>query len=142
MDRVDLSTGRLADREPAAAPVEIPIAGGRGARRSAVENARLTGAPIAVPFAKFNDGRGFSIAHLLRSEHGFTGEILATGHLIPDQALHLLRAGFDTVQLADKERLPHWQRALEAYGGAYQSALRNPLLRRREASLRRHLRVA
>jgi uncharacterized protein (DUF934 family) len=50
---------------------------------------------IAIPFAKFSDGRGYSIARRLRDEMHFSGEIRATGEVLLDQIPLLLRCGFD-----------------------------------------------
>ena len=133
MTRVDLKTAAAIDSAPGEV-TEITVTATREERAAAVAAAIAGKHPIAVPFAKFNDGRGFSIARLLRSDQGFQGEILATGHTIPDQALHLLRSGFDTVEVADASRLSQWLKSLAIYGGAYQPAARNPLALRREAS--------
>jgi uncharacterized protein (DUF934 family) len=60
---------------------------------------------IALNFPTFKDGRGYSQARLLR-EHGFAGELRATGQILRDQFLFLVRAGFDAlevVKLADAE---------------------------------------
>ena len=40
---------------------------------------------IAVDFPKFTDGRGYSIARLLRDRHGFRGELRAIGDVLRDQ---------------------------------------------------------
>ena len=39
---------------------------------------------VQIDFPAFGDGRGFSLAVRLRKDKGFTGEIRAGGHLIPD----------------------------------------------------------
>ena len=39
---------------------------------------------IAVNFPKFTDGRGYSIAALLRSRYGFKGELRAIGDVLRD----------------------------------------------------------
>lgn len=73
-----------------------------------------------VDFPAFGDGRGFSLAVRLRKDFGFKGEIRATGPVIPDQALFLLRAGFDTVEAAD-ERKAAFDAALDRFPGFYQT---------------------
>jgi len=73
-----------------------------------------------VEFPAFGDGRGFSLAVRLRKDFGFKGEIRATGPVIPDQALFLLRAGFDTVDVT-AERKPAFEAALSRFPGFYQS---------------------
>ena len=73
-----------------------------------------------IEFPAFGDGRGFSLAVRLRKDFGFKGEIRAVGPVIPDQALFLLRAGFDTVDVAD-ERKAAFEAALGKFPGFYQS---------------------
>jgi uncharacterized protein (DUF934 family) len=51
---------------------------------------------IAVNFPKFNDGRGFTCARNLR-KYGFTGDIRAIGHVIPDQFPSLIGCGFSSI---------------------------------------------
>lgn len=133
MKHVDLNTGSETALH-ADELLELPVTASWKERSAAVAAAVQSGCPIAIPFAKFSDGRGFSVAHLLRSEHGYRGKLIATGHTIPDQVRHLVRTGFDTVQVKDASRLPHWQKSLVSYRSAYQSALRNPVALRRAAS--------
>ncbi|NVJ69765.1 MAG: DUF934 domain-containing protein [Alphaproteobacteria bacterium] len=75
---------------------------------------------VVVEFPAFGDGRGFSLAVRLRKDLGFKGEIRATGPVIPDQATFLLRAGFDTVEVAD-ERAAAFGAALKRFDHFYQS---------------------
>jgi len=53
---------------------------------------------IAVNFPKFADGRGYSIAVLLRSRYGYSGELRAIGDVLRDQFNYLSRCGFDALQ--------------------------------------------
>jgi uncharacterized protein (DUF934 family) len=46
-------------------------------------------------FPSFRDGRAYSQARLLRERHGFAGELRATGQVLRDQFVFMLRAGFD-----------------------------------------------
>ena len=55
-------------------------------------------AHIAIDFAHFADGRGFSWARILRDE-GFTGHLRAMGHIMPDQFRHAMAVGFDDIAL-------------------------------------------
>ena len=130
MARIDLHTATLTPCDARTAITITNDADG-SAQRDAVRRADDTA--IAIPFPKFNDGRGFSLANILRRQHRFTGELRATGHVLPDQAIHLLRAGFDTVDISDPAALPDWQAALGRYRGSYQSALGNPGELRRDA---------
>ena len=79
---------------------------------AALAAAAATAGPIAIRFPAFGDGRGHSLAVLLRERHGFKGEIRAVGYLIPDLAPFLLRSGFDTVELADTGEIETWKAAL------------------------------
>jgi len=75
---------------------------------------------VAIDFPAFTDGRGFSLAVRLRKDLGFKGEIRATGHVIPDQAQFLMRAGFDTVDAPD-ERSEAFENALVRFKEFYQT---------------------
>jgi uncharacterized protein (DUF934 family) len=50
---------------------------------------------IALVFPSFRDGRAYTQARLLRERHGFDGELRATGQVLRDQFVFMLRAGFD-----------------------------------------------
>ena len=56
-------------------------------------------ASIALVFPSFRDGRAYSQARLLRERHGFAGELRATGQVLRDQFVFMLRAGFDTFEV-------------------------------------------
>ncbi len=64
---------------------------------------------IDVRFATFKDGRGFSLAAMLR-QNGYEGGLRAVGHLLPDQKDALLRSGFDTVEADDASAPARWAR--------------------------------
>jgi len=72
---------------------------------------------IAIRFEKFGDGRGFSLAAMLR-ERGYKGVLKAVGDLLPDQAGLLRRAGFDRIASDVKPASPRWKRA--HFSHAYQ----------------------
>jgi len=74
---------------------------------------------IAVEFAAFTDGRGFSLATQLR-QHGFRGELRATGAILVDQLHYLQRCGFDAFELDAKQDLTVALEALAAFSKAYQ----------------------
>ncbi|UUX49909.1 DUF934 domain-containing protein [Nisaea acidiphila] len=81
---------------------------------------------VILFFPKFNDGRAFSQARLLRDRYGFKGEIRATGHVIQDQYLFLQRCGVDAVEVPDENLLDAWNRAHKRFKGYYQPALAVP----------------
>lgn len=56
---------------------------------------------VAIRFPKFNDGRGYSLARLLRDRHGYRGELRAVGDVLVDQVEALFRVGFDTLEIDD-----------------------------------------
>lgn len=78
---------------------------------------------VAVQFGKFRDGRGFTQARALREYHGFTGEVRAIGHVLPDQFRMLLRCGVSTVQVAEGTDAALWARSRERITHSYQHAL-------------------
>ena len=79
---------------------------------------------IFVEFPAFTDGRGFSLARLLRQRHGYDGLLVADGQLIPDQFAFALQCGFDAVRIDEAELARHtpeaWQAALNAFDLTYQ----------------------
>ena len=88
---------------------------------------------IAIDFPVFMDGRGFSIARLLRERYQYTGELRAVGHIIRDQLCYLKRCGFNAFCLNEDVDLNHAITSLTDFTEAYQSAAdeRQPLFRRR-----------
>lgn len=56
---------------------------------------------IRIPFPGFADGRGFTLARLLR-RRGFAGRLRAVGHVIADQYAMARRCGFDEVEISDE----------------------------------------
>jgi uncharacterized protein (DUF934 family) len=76
---------------------------------------------VVVEFPAFTDGRGFSLGVRLRKDLRFKGEIRATGPVMPDQALFLLRAGFDSVVITDARRMDAFKVALNRFKDFYQT---------------------
>ncbi|MBI1868302.1 MAG: DUF934 domain-containing protein [Methylocystis sp.] len=78
---------------------------------------------IAIAFPAFADGRGFSLARLLRRA-GFTGELRASGRIVADQYLHAVGCGFDRIEipddLAERQGEAQWRAALHARSLSYQ----------------------
>jgi uncharacterized protein (DUF934 family) len=56
-------------------------------------------AVVALVFPTFRDGRAYSQARLLRERHRYDGELRATGQVLRDQFVFMLRAGFDAFQV-------------------------------------------
>lgn len=64
--------------------------------------AQFSGAQaIRIDFPSFADGRGFTLAKMLRLA-GFTGRLRANGHVIADQYAMARRSGFDEVSISDE----------------------------------------
>lgn len=97
------------------------------AQRLAIANdadpreADLSGiAVIELNFPKFNDGRAFSQAFLLRRRLGFSGEIRATGDVLIDQLVQMQRSGFTQAVLRADQNLAHGQALLAHFPAFYQ----------------------
>lgn len=58
---------------------------------------------IGVHFPAVADGRGYSIATLLRTRYRYRGEVRAIGAVERDYLHFLARAGFDAFEVADPE---------------------------------------
>lgn len=88
---------------------------------------------IAVNFPVFTDGRGFSIARLLRERVGFTGELRAIGYLLRDQLCYMKRCGFTSFDLPEGQDLQLAMESLDDFTEYYQGAVdvAEPLFRRR-----------
>ena len=76
---------------------------------------------LILEFEAFRDGRGFSLAALLRGQ-GYRGRLIAAGKVLPDQARHLRRCGFDAVELPPGADAAPWRRMDQVFSAAYQSA--------------------
>lgn len=90
---------------------------------------------IAIPFAAFKDGRGYSTARLLRERHGFTGELRAIGNVLRDQLAFMERCGFDSFEYAGKTDAAEAVRAFRDIAAVYQTAADR---RASAAALRNH----
>jgi uncharacterized protein (DUF934 family) len=80
-------------------PLGLLVEPGQDIRTIAPDLPRF--ALVAVVFPKFTDGRGYSLAHQLRSHFGFAGELRATGEILFDQLQFLARCGFDSFEISD-----------------------------------------
>lgn len=88
---------------------------------------------IAVNFPKFSDGRGYSIARLLRERLGYSNELRAIGDVLLDQLQFMKRCGFDTYALRPDKDINKAARCLNFFSQGYQAATDTelPLFRRR-----------
>lgn len=88
---------------------------------------------IAVNFPKFSDGRGYSIARLLRERLNYRNELRAVGDVLLDQLQFMKRCGFDTYVLRADKDITKAARCLNFFTQGYQAATDTdvPLFRRR-----------
>jgi uncharacterized protein (DUF934 family) len=91
---------------------------------------------VAVRFPKFGDGRGFSLARLLRERYGYKGELRAIGAVGRDHLYYMAQCGFDAFELRAGEDPDEALAAFGDFSDAYQSTTAQPLplFRRRVAA--------
>ena len=92
------------------------------------ELAGLNNAPmIRIDFPSSADGRGFTLASMLRKA-GYKGRLRAKGHVLADQYTMARRSGFDEVEideaLAARQPQEQWQFRANWQAHDYQSRLR------------------
>jgi uncharacterized protein (DUF934 family) len=91
---------------------------------------------IAVDFPQFSDGRGYSIARLLRERYGFAGELRAIGDVQRDQLYYLAQCGFNAFAVRADRDLEDARKGLSDFSDNYQATWRQPVpLFRRRAGL-------
>ena len=82
---------------------------------------------IRIDFPSFADGRGFTLASLLRNA-GYKGRLRAKGHVIADQYAMARRSGFDEVEidaaLAIRQPEDQWLARADWQNNHYQARLR------------------
>ncbi|HEY2445746.1 MAG TPA: phosphoadenylyl-sulfate reductase [Rhizomicrobium sp.] len=76
---------------------------------------------IALDFPNFRDGRAYSQARRLREQFGYRGELRATGDVLRDQFLFMLRSGFDSFDVRKPGDAPFFMEAVRRYSVRYQS---------------------
>jgi len=88
---------------------------------------------IAVDFPVFRDGRGYSVATLLRSRYGWRGELRAIGDVLRDQLNYMRRCGFDAFAVRADKDIHDAIKSFGHYSVRYQGAVDDPvpLFRRR-----------
>ncbi|UTD54830.1 DUF934 domain-containing protein [Halomonas sp. MS1] len=90
---------------------------------------------IAIDFPAFTDGRGYTLARLLRERYGYTGEVRAVGDVLVDQLDYMRRCGFTAMALRDDQHPDDAIRALNMFSVRYQTDVeqRQALFERRLA---------
>ena len=75
---------------------------------------------IALILPTFKDGRAYTQARQLRERYGFRGELRATGDVLRDQFLFLLRSGFDAFEVKKDSDAEAYVAAIKRYSVFYQ----------------------
>jgi uncharacterized protein (DUF934 family) len=116
----DLGAGEVVRLEPTDDPSRIA---GRLGQITRVE----------INFPKFGDGRGLSIARLLRERYGYRGELRAVGEVARDLLAGMERCGFDSYLLREGEDVEEALAAFDDFSDGYQTSVVQPvpLFRRR-----------
>ena len=76
---------------------------------------------VAIDFATFNDGRGYSFARQLRAA-GYDGDLRAVGEVLRDQAFYLARCGFSSFVPATHVAIDEFMAGLADFSLVYQPA--------------------
>ncbi|MBR1122871.1 DUF934 domain-containing protein [Bradyrhizobium lablabi] len=79
-------------------------------------------AMVALVFPTFRDGRAYSQARLLRERYGYDGELRATGQVLRDQFVFMLRAGFDAFDVRKQADAEAFGETARRYTVFYQPA--------------------
>lgn len=91
-----------------------------------ISSSLLQSAPsvIELSFPTYKDGRAFSQARALR-EMGYAGVLRATGDVLRDQFLFMVRCGFDEFQFEKTYKREELEEALREFHAHYQPCVRN-----------------
>jgi uncharacterized protein (DUF934 family) len=77
-------------------------------------------AAVALVFPTFRDGRAYSQARLLRERFLYRGELRATGQVLRDQFVFMLRAGFDAFEVKKAADAEAFAQSAQRYSVFYQ----------------------
>jgi uncharacterized protein (DUF934 family) len=77
-------------------------------------------AVVALVFPTFRDGRAYSQARLLRERYNYRGELRATGQVLRDQFVFMLRAGFDAFEVKKDSDAEAYVNTVKRYSVFYQ----------------------
>ena len=77
-------------------------------------------ATVALVFPSFRDGRAYSQARLMRERYGYRGDLRATGQVLRDQFVFMLRAGFDSFEVKKQADAEAFMQTAKRYSVFYQ----------------------
>lgn len=100
--------------------VGVRIQAGESVEDLAYDLPRL--ALAALDFPKYTDGRAYSSAALLRQRLRYEGEVRAVGEVLREQAMFMMRCGFDSFVPADGSTAAEWAATADRYRHVYQPA--------------------
>lgn len=89
---------------------------------------------VAVEFPAFKDGRCYSHARLLRSRHGYRGEIRAVGDVLRDQMGYMERVGINAFEVRPDRDIDEALLAFREISVDYQGMTKAPFPRYRRRS--------
>ena len=75
---------------------------------------------VALVFPTFRDGRAYSQARLLRERYNYRGDLRATGQILRDQFVFMLRAGFDSFEVKKQADAEAFMQTAKRYSVFYQ----------------------
>src|SRR5438128_4282282 len=75
---------------------------------------------VALVFPSFRDGRAYTQARLLRERYGYRGDLRATGQVLRDQFVFMLRAGFDSFDVKKQADAEAFMQTAKRYSVFYQ----------------------
>lgn len=82
---------------------------------------------IAIGFPTYTDGRGFSLAQILRTQYGWRGELRAVGDVLIDTIHYLARCGFDSFLVKEGHDPELAMKSFETFTVHYQKSYLKPL---------------
>lgn len=81
---------------------------------------------IAIQFPEFKDGRGLSLAALLRSRFKYQGDLRAIGDIHHDLVHYLVRCGFSSFVLPEGRDVAIALKGTTVYSHYYQGSVGDP----------------
>lgn len=86
----------------------------------------LAASSIGVDFPALTDGRGLSLAVLLRTRLNYRGDLVATGNVHEDIAHFLARCGYNVIELPEHKDLNTALQWIAPHTGFYQASVDSP----------------
>ena len=86
----------------------------------------LEASAIAVNFPALTDGRGLSLAVLLRTRLHYSGDLVARGNVHEDIVHFLARSGFNVIELPEGKDLQTALTWVNPHSDYYQPSVANP----------------